>query len=132
MLDEPAPPLYDAGMTRYAVAYVPDLTVGARVAAAAQSLAAPLYLVGSLQAAQARFDAEFVGLVIVDLNAPGDTALDVIRAARILTPPPRTVGFCSHTSTARIRAAREAGADEVIENAALDSHLVAMFDALLE
>jgi DNA-binding NarL/FixJ family response regulator len=68
----------------------------------------------------------------VDLNAPGDAALDIIRAARALNPPPRTVGFCSHTNTARIRAAREAGADEVMANSALDSKLSALMDALAE
>jgi DNA-binding NarL/FixJ family response regulator len=93
------------------LALVPDLLFAARVRGAAPEAR-------TLQSADRLLDrvGPATRLVLVDLQARG--ALDLIRRLRGRESPPRIIAYGPHVDADALRAAREAGADQVLARGA--------------
>ena len=107
-----------------AIAYVTDLIFATKIASTAKSMGIGVHLVRDLPSMlSAVQSASAPPLVIIDLDASGDDPLEVLRQCGELRPSPRTLAFVSHVRADLIRAAREAGAREVLARSAFSSQL---------
>lgn len=92
-----------------------DLLFVSRVTGTARGLGLAVKQARSVDVLRHLVAQEPPGCVIVDLANPG---LDINELVRRLhetcTPPPRVVAYGSHVDTATLRAARDAGCDEVM------------------
>lgn len=107
------------------VVVVRDLLFRSKLHAAAERLGVPVRLAprGTSLSQAARDLGE--GTILADLSEPG--AIDELRAAR--RPGVRIVGFLGHLEVELARAAREAGADEVLSRGQLVQRLEAILRA---
>lgn len=116
-----------------------DLLWASKIKGAADAMGLPCRPVRTMEMLEARLlDSDVRGLVI-DLEAPEETALAMIRRAkRARAPitgseqaPPnllglqeiRVVAFGPHVERDRLQAARDAGADDVMPRGAFAAHL---------
>jgi CheY-like chemotaxis protein len=104
-----------------AVALVSDLLFESKITATARALGATVVVVRAVEAATAKLGGAS-GLV-VDLNSDGGDALALIRTARAKQPELSIVAFVSHIQVDLARAARAAGADEVLARSAFVQRL---------
>lgn len=100
---------------------IDDLFFRAKVEATAAALEVPVAL------AKAPADLAGAGedpdaLVLVDLNHPADP-IEAIRALKAASPAPTVVAFGSHVDGERLKAARDAGADQVLARSAFTTRL---------
>ncbi|MFQ5927472.1 MAG: response regulator [Terriglobia bacterium] len=98
------------------VAVVDDLFFGAKIDASARQVGSELELVRAADFSRARLADAQPALVIVDLNASSANPVELIRELKgnpALAAIP-VVGFVSHVQVKLLRAAEEAGCDEVM------------------
>jgi len=91
-----------------------DLLDGSRVTATARAAGFEVRQVRSVDALMACGRAEAPSCVLVDLHNPALDVAALVREVSSLFPRPRLVGYGSHVDAARLRAARQAGCDEVM------------------
>ena len=110
-------------MRRRVVALVPDLMDRSRIEPVARSVGVSLEFVTHTSELRA-LDVSSVGLVIVDLDAPGSlSALSDLASVR-------TVGFGSHVDRDLLAAARQAGHAEVVSRSVLFHRLPEILRAM--
>lgn len=113
-------------MILYAAA---DLLWATRIKATADALGVPCRPARNAEMLRARLADSSVRALIVDLEA--EAGLDLIALARAEGGPGvRIVAFGPHVQKARLQAAREAGADEVLTRGAFDHALPDLLLAL--
>lgn len=106
---------------RRIVLVVPDLFFATRIAAAAKHAGVELVQATAESAAEACRERP-TDLAIVDLDGHHDAGA-LVGALKRGAPGVRVVAFCRHTATARIQAARAAGADQVLPRSAFFPNL---------
>jgi len=105
------------------VAVVADLMFGSRLRAAAEAAGVRLALARSAEALPARVRELSPRLVLIDLDPRAGDGAASIRALRESESAARLVAYASHMDAAAIRAARDAGADEVLARSAFVKRL---------
>jgi CheY-like chemotaxis protein len=92
-----------------------DLLFTSRITGTARDLGLTVQAARSVDVLRKLAQQQAPSCVIVDLSNPG---LDIVQLNRWLAdlggPKPRVVAYGSHVDTATLRAAREAGCDEVL------------------
>jgi DNA-binding response OmpR family regulator len=101
---------------------VSDLMFQPRIVDAARALGYEVRVVGVAE------QRDGASLVVVDLHEPSMDAAGVIRAAR--SRGARVLAFGRHTDVEALRAARDAGADEVVPRSQLVGELPDLLRAL--
>ena len=97
------------------VALVSELMTRSRVAAAAERLGVEAEIVGSADALVARVKSVPPKLVILDLEHPGISPVELVPRLREVVPAnARILAFGPHVHTALLAAARQAGCDRVL------------------
>jgi CheY-like chemotaxis protein len=94
-----------------------DLMSGSKVMATGRSLGVEVCMAGSLARLEEALAAGGVGLVVVDMSLPSETACGALRRASAFgaaAAPPMTVAFYSHVQVEQREAAIAAGAGEVM------------------
>jgi DNA-binding NarL/FixJ family response regulator len=107
-------------------ALVTDLMFSSRIMAEARAAGATVKSVRSLEALQAQVASSQCSMVIIDLNTDGIDVIGAIRTTRSTSPQIRIVAFASHVQADLIKAAREAGANEVMARSAFVTKLPAI------
>ena len=107
------------------LAVVDDLMFTSKIRAAAGQLGVPLVFARSADSAMAEVKKALPKLVILDLDNPRSDPIGIV--TRLKGDPAlagvHVVGFASHVKVDLIRAAREAGADEVLPRSAFTAQL---------
>lgn len=103
----PAPPV-DADK----VAIVADLIFASRITGVANQLGTPVDVVRTEAALLSRAGA--ARLAMIDLNIDGIDGVALLRRVKALAPSCRVVAFLSHVQVDLAKAARAAGADDVL------------------
>ncbi|GMU81792.1 MAG: hypothetical protein AMXMBFR47_16630 [Planctomycetota bacterium] len=112
------------------LAVVSDLFFDAKITATARVVGVEVVAVRTIDAAAARLaDAAVTGL-IVDLSLPAGDPIGFVRAVKASTPGVRVVAFLPHVEADRRRAAKEAGADEVLPRSRFSETLGAILGRL--
>ncbi|MCC6359712.1 MAG: response regulator transcription factor [Phycisphaerales bacterium] len=114
------------------LAVVSDLFFDAKITATARVVGVEVVAVRTIDAAAARLadaGAAVTGL-IVDLSLPGGDPIGFVRAVKASTPGVRVVAFLPHVEADRRRAAKEAGADEVLPRSKFSEALAAILGRL--
>ena len=106
---------------------VPDLFFASRIAATAKGLGVEIEE-ASAPLALERWQSAAHDLAIVDLDGGGDP-IGLVRALKSEPRAGRVLAFCRHTATDAIKAARAAGADQVLPRSALFPNLASILDA---
>lgn len=92
-----------------------DLLFTSRVTGTAQALGLTVQPARTVAALQAAAQAQAPSAVILDLNHPGLVIADLMQwLGELPGGRPRVVGYGSHVDTATLKAARQAGCDEVL------------------
>jgi CheY-like chemotaxis protein len=107
------------------VALVDDLMFRSRIQTAAKGVGADVRFVASPEAAVSLVRNHAPVVVIADLSASRLSPLDVIAELRAdpSLASTRIIGFVAHVDAETVRAARAAGADEVIARSAFVTRL---------
>jgi DNA-binding response OmpR family regulator len=104
-----------------------DLLDGSRVTATARAAELEVRQLRSADALSAAVRDQVPSCVLVDLHNPSLDIVALVRAIGSLSPRPRLVGYGSHVDATRLRAARQAGCDDVMPRSqffeALESRL---------
>jgi DNA-binding NtrC family response regulator len=87
--------------------------------------------VGTCDAARAAMRDEVPAVVVSDIRLPDGDGLDVVRAARALTPPVPAIVMTGHASPENQRAALEAGAFAFLAKPFPTASLVALVEEAL-
>ena len=107
------------------LAVVDDLMFTSKIRAAAGQLGVPLIFARTADSAIAEAKKSLPKLVILDLDNPRTDPIGIVTGLK--SDPSlagvRVVGFASHVKVELIRAAREAGADEVLPRSAFTTQL---------
>jgi DNA-binding NarL/FixJ family response regulator len=103
-----------AESTRFALLLSDDLLDGSRVTATARAVGVEVRRLRSADALIAAVRDLIPSCLLVDLHNPGLDLPALVRQVSSLAPRPRVVGYGSHVDAARLRAARQAGCDEVM------------------
>lgn len=107
------------------ICIVDDLLFSVKISTAAKALAAPLFFERSPGMVLPRIREKQPSLVIFDLNSAKLRPLEAV--AQMKADPTlsgiRTLGYVSHVQTDVIRAARNAGIDEVLARSAFSERL---------
>jgi DNA-binding NarL/FixJ family response regulator len=90
----------------------------------ATAIDADIYEASSSEMAQAVFRAEKPDLVLLDLNLPGGSGLDLLRRILVEEPRTRVLIFSMHSSPAYVMRAMQAGAVGYITKSASADELV--------
>lgn len=104
----PAPPTSAAEK----VAIVSDLIFASRISGVANQLGRPVDVVRTEAALLARVSS--ARLAMVDLNIDGIDGVTLLKNIKIVAPQCRVVAFLSHVQVDLAKAARAAGADDVL------------------
>jgi len=99
------------------VAMVRDLIFATKIRSTGAALGV------EVRSARGAADAAGASLVLIDIDDDEIDLEGTIRALLAAEPRPRIVAFGSHVNAERIRAARAAGADEVLPRSALVAKL---------
>jgi CheY-like chemotaxis protein len=92
-----------------------DLLFTSRVTGTAQALGLTVQPVKTVAALQTAAQQRSPGAVILDLNHPGLVITDLMQwLGELPGGRPHVVGYGSHVDTATLKAARQAGCDEVM------------------
>ena len=107
------------------LAVLDDLMFVSKIKTTAGQLGIPVTFARSVDAALAEMRATPPTLVILDLNNPRASALDIVAAMKRepALAQVRTVGYVSHVQTDVIDAARQAGVDDVMARSAFTQQL---------
>lgn len=108
------------------VAVVTDLIFATKIRGTADATGGSVKLVRDTAGLSAALAEGGVRLVIVDLNADRLDPGAVVRAAKASADPPRVVAYFSHVQGELAKAAREAGADEVMARSAFVERLAGL------
>jgi len=112
------------------LAVVDDLLFSSKIRAVAAGTGEVVTFVrnpGGVQAACAEHQPR---LVLIDLDRDALNPIETISAIRGMPPPvPRIVGFGAHVNVDRLRAAREAGADQAMARSAFVAALPGLLGA---
>ena len=117
-----------------------DLLWASKIKATADALGLPCRPVRSIEMLEARLADSEVRALVVDLDAPADTVLAMIRRVKrathptgsgapsptpngLSTAPIHVLAFGPHVNRDRLQAARDAGADDVLPRGAFAAHL---------
>jgi CheY-like chemotaxis protein len=107
------------------LAVVDDLMFTSKIRAAAGQLGVPLVFARTADSAMAEAKRSLPKLVILDLDNPRTDPIGIITGLK--SDPSlagiHVVGFASHVKVELIRAAREAGADDVLPRSAFTMQL---------
>jgi len=107
------------------LAVLDDLMFTSKIKTTASQLGVPVAFVRSADAALAEMRKAVPSLVVLDLNNPRTSPLDIV--ATMKQDPAlasiRTVGYASHVQVDVIAAARQAGVDEVMARSAFTQQL---------
>jgi DNA-binding NtrC family response regulator len=98
---------------REAVVVIRDLIFETRIKSTGAALGVPVTVVRGAAELAGRLAGSTIGVVMVDLNTAGESAMDAIRAAAA-APSVRVVGFVSHVDVELAAGATQAGAHEVL------------------
>jgi CheY-like chemotaxis protein len=98
-----------------------DLLYSSRLTATARAAGATVVPVRDPAALAGR--AAGVAAVFLDLHTPGLDVAACVADLRKLTPAPRIIAYGSHVATETLRAARDAGCDEVLPRSAFADRL---------
>lgn len=115
------------------LAVVSDLFFDAKITATARVVGVEVVAVRTIDAAAARLaDARAAAVtgLIVDLSLPAGDPIGFVRAVKASTPGVRVVAFLPHVEADRRRAAKEAGADEVLPRSRFSETLGAILGRL--
>jgi PleD family two-component response regulator len=107
------------------LAVLDDLMFSSKIKTAATQLGVPVGFARSTAAAIAEMQKAAPALVILDLDNPRTSPLDIVTAMKadpVLAGVP-TVGFVSHVHTDVIDAARKAGVGDVLARSAFTQQL---------
>ncbi len=104
------------------LAYVPDLMFGTRIEDTAKRLGYTIHMLEPGQDAGAAMAEQVPALVVVALDAPGWE--HVVRAGK--QAGARVLAFGSHKNIDLLRAAKEAGCDEVLARSRMAAELPAL------
>ncbi len=105
------------------VAVVTDLIFATKIRGTAEALGGSVRLVRDAAGLTAALGEGGVRLVIVDLNADRIDIAGLVRLAKGAAGTPRVVAYFSHVQGELAKAAREAGADEVMARSAFVERL---------
>jgi DNA-binding NarL/FixJ family response regulator len=90
----------------------------------ATTIEAEIFDASSSETAQAVCRAEHPDLVVLDLNLPGGSGLDLLRRILLAEPKPRVLIFSMHSSPAYVMRAMQAGASGYVTKSASADELV--------
>lgn len=90
-----------------------DLMFTSRIQSAAQAAGYSLSIVMSPATLGEHLAGEPVGLVIIDLNSPGNDVATIVSAVRAVAPQARIVSYGPHVDHERLESAARAGCDQV-------------------
>lgn len=96
-----------------------DLLFASRLTATARAIGARMAVLGDPARIIERSRVDSPGAVFVDVHLPGLAIGDFVTELRAACPTARIIGYGSHVATEVLRAAREAGCDEVLPRSAL-------------
>ncbi len=100
-----------------------DLVFSSRLAGAGQRVGVPVSAVSSLDAATARLPGDSVGLVILDLSTSTVDPQAAVSRLRESQPALAIVAFAPHVHEDRLRAAADAGCNEVLTRGQFDRQM---------
>jgi CheY-like chemotaxis protein len=100
-----------------------DLVFSSRLAAAGKRLGMAVSAVSTIDAAVDRVEGNAIELVICDLSAPGAEAQALVARLRRLRPNLAIVAYAPHVHEDRLRAAAEAGCNEVLTRGQFDRQM---------
>jgi len=106
-----------------AVALVTDLIFATKITSTAASLGVAVRICRNSSSLVSETEAVCPPTAIVDLNADVPDPVDAIRQLRALNRRPRIIAYVSHVQADLARAAREAGADDVMPRSAFAANL---------
>jgi len=99
---------------RRIVVYLNDLIFETKIRSTAQHFGVETAIVRSASDLSAELNRVHPELVIIDLNAAGESARSLIQTAKSSSPSARVIAFVSHVDSALAEVAQAAGADEVL------------------
>lgn len=100
-----------------------DLLWQSRIRAAADASGRAVRVPEDLDGLRTLLAEGVVDLVLVDLHHPRTDPLAAVRAAKEAPAKVHVVAYGSHKDVERLRAAREAGADEAVPNSRMEETL---------
>jgi CheY-like chemotaxis protein len=100
-----------------------DLVFSSRLAAAGERLGFTVSAVTSIDAAEGRLEDDSIDLVICDLSAPGADPQSLVARLRQRRPNVAIVAYAPHVHEDRLRAATEAGCNEVLSRGQFDRQM---------
>ena len=103
--------------------YSSDLVFSSRVAGAGERLRVPVSSVSSIDAAVARIVGDKVALVILDLSASNLDPQEAVARLRDSSPDLAVVAYAPHFHEDRLRAAADAGCNEVLTRGQFDRQM---------
>lgn len=114
---------------RKCLAVVSDLIFATRVRSTAESLGAACQVVATTDGIATALSTGDCDLVIIDMHVSSMSPTDAIRHIKLIRPGTRIVAFFSHVQTDLMRAAQEAGADEVWSRSKFVQELPGLFQS---
>jgi len=105
------------------VAVLNDLIFSTKIVSTGQSLGVDVRAVTSAEALEAALGEGGVKLVIVDMDAPVDVAVEALRRAAGHASKPTTIAFYSHVRTDHAAAASDAGAALIMPRSKFSAEL---------
>ncbi len=108
-------------MTAETVVFTGDLIFSSKITSTGAAVNVPVRVARSVDDLSPG-----AALLLVDLEADG--AIEAIERCRTMLPTPRIVAFGPHVRDDLFKAAREAGADEVLARSAFVTRLTALLE----
>ena len=103
--------------------YSSDLVFSSRLAGAGQRLGVQVSAVSSIDAAVARVQGDSIGLVILDLSTANVDPQAAVSRLRESQPTVAVVAYAPHVHEDRLRAAADAGCNEVLTRGQFDRQM---------
>jgi DNA-binding NarL/FixJ family response regulator len=100
-----------------------DLVFSSRLAAAGKRLGLSVSAISSIDAAAERVETDSIDLVIYDLSAAGSNVAALVASLRQRQPNLAIVAYAPHVHEDRLRAATEAGCNEVLTRGKFDRQM---------
>ncbi len=113
------------------VALVTDMIFETKIRTTADSIGVSVETTASIDEFRAALDATSPGLVIVDLNVTCGSPAEAVGVAKAHPSAPRVLAYCSHVQTIEMRAAEDAGADEVWPRSRFNTRLPLLLQDLM-